>query len=94
MGTIGLCVLAAQSRPALCDPMGCRPSGSSAHGILQARILEWVGIPFSGASSLEPQSPTLQADSLPFELSEKPNHLDCTVTYASRRNPNNQCNST
>ena len=29
------------------DPMDCSPSGSSVHGILQARILEWVAIPFS-----------------------------------------------
>ena len=28
----------------LCDPMDCSPPGSSAHGILQARILEWVAI--------------------------------------------------
>ena len=31
----------------LCDPMDCSPPGSSAHGILQARILEWVAFPFS-----------------------------------------------
>ena len=31
----------------LCDPMGCSPPGSSVHGILQARILEWVSIPSS-----------------------------------------------
>ena len=31
----------------LCDPMDYSPSGSSAHGILQARILEWVAILFS-----------------------------------------------
>ena len=31
--------------PILCDPMDCRPSGSSVHGILQARILEWVAMP-------------------------------------------------
>ena len=31
----------------LCDPMDCGPPGSSVHGILQARILEWVAIPFS-----------------------------------------------
>ena len=31
----------------LCDPMDCSPPGSSAHGIPQARILEWVAIPFS-----------------------------------------------
>ena len=34
----------------LCDPMDCNPPGSSVHGILQARILEWVAIPFSRSS--------------------------------------------
>ena len=34
-----------------CFPMGCSPPGSSVHGILQARILEWVAISFSGGSS-------------------------------------------
>ena len=33
----------AQSCPALCDSVDCNPPGSSVHGILQARILEWVG---------------------------------------------------
>ena len=33
------------------DPMDCSPQGSSVHGILQARILEWVAIPFSRGSS-------------------------------------------
>ena len=37
----------AQSCPTLCDPMDCSPPVSSVHGILQARILEWVAIPFS-----------------------------------------------
>ena len=31
----------------LCDPMDCSPPGSSVHGILQARILEWIAMPFS-----------------------------------------------
>ena len=35
----------------LFDPMDCSPPGSSVHGILQARILEWVAIPFSRGSS-------------------------------------------
>ena len=35
----------------LCDPMDCSPSGSSVHGIFQARILEWVAISFSRGSS-------------------------------------------
>ena len=34
-----------------CDPMDCSLPGSSAHGILQARILEWIAIPFSRGSS-------------------------------------------
>ena len=37
----------ARSCPTLCDPMDCSPPGSSIHGILQARILEWVAISFS-----------------------------------------------
>ena len=44
-------VLVAQSCPTLCDPMDCHPPGSSVHGILQARILEWVAMPFSRGSS-------------------------------------------
>ena len=34
-----------------CDPMDCSPPGSSIHGILQARILEWVAISFCRGSS-------------------------------------------
>ena len=36
-----------QSCLTLCDPVDCSPPGSSIHGILQARILEWVAISFS-----------------------------------------------
>ena len=36
-----------QSCPALCNPMDYSPSGSPVHGILQARILEWIALPFS-----------------------------------------------
>ena len=42
--------LVTQSCPTLCDPMDCSPSGSSVHGILQARVLEWVAISFSRGS--------------------------------------------
>ena len=42
---------AAQSCPTLCDPMDCSPPGSSLHGILQARVLEWGAISFSRGSS-------------------------------------------
>ena len=44
-------VLVAQSSLTLCNPMDCSPPGSFVHGILQARILEWVLIPFSRGSS-------------------------------------------
>ena len=37
--------------PTPCDPMDCNPPGSSVHGILQARILEWVAMPSSRESS-------------------------------------------
>ena len=43
--------LIAQSCQTICDPMDCNPPGSSVHGILQARILECVVIPFSRRSS-------------------------------------------
>ena len=45
-----MCVLVAQSCLALCNPMDCSPPGSSVHGILQARMLEWVAISFSRGS--------------------------------------------
>ena len=48
---ISVLCLVAQSCPTLCDPMDCSPPGSSVHGILQARILEWVAFPFSRGSS-------------------------------------------
>ena len=60
----------AQSCLTFCDPMDC-----TVHGILQAKILEWVAFPFSRGSSspgIEPRSPALQADSLPAEPQGKP----------------------
>ena len=55
--------------------MDCSPPGSSDHGIIQARILELVAIPFSRGSSqprIKPGSPALKEDSLPSELPGKP----------------------
>ena len=59
-----------QSRPVVCNPMDYGPPGSSVHGVFQARMLEWV--PFPPPEDLpdpgiEPGSPVLQADSLPFK---------------------------
>ena len=50
-GINGSVVLVAQSCLILSDPMDFCLPGSSVHGILQGRILEWVAIPFSRASS-------------------------------------------
>ena len=63
-----------QSCLTLCNPMDCSLPGSSVHGILQARILEWVAIPSPGDlpnPGIEPQSLALQADSIPCEPPEK-----------------------
>ena len=46
-----MCVLVTQSCLTLCYPVDCSPPGSSVPGILQARTLEWVAIPFSRGSS-------------------------------------------
>ena len=52
------CVLVSQSCLTLCDPMDCSPPGSSDHGILQVRTLEWIVIPFS-RGSFQPRDQTL-----------------------------------
>ena len=46
-----LCVLVTQLCLTLCDPTNCSLPGFSVHGILQARIQEWIAIPFSRGSS-------------------------------------------
>ena len=63
-----LYVKSLQSCLTLWDPMDCSPSGSSVHGILQARILEWIAIPFSRDlpnPGIKLGFPALQVDSLP-----------------------------
>ena len=65
-------VLVAQLCPTLCDP---NLPGSSGHGILQARRLEWVATSLSRGSSWpkeRAQSPALQVNALPSELLGKP----------------------
>ena len=76
-----MCVLIPQSCPSLCDPLGCSSPGSSVHGILQARILEWLpcpspgDLPDPGIEPTSPVSPALQADSL--LLSQLGSPQDC-----------------
>ena len=64
-----------QSYPSLYNPRDCVPPGSSVHGILQARILEWVAISSSRVSFSRRDwigSPVVQADSLLSEIQGKP----------------------
>ena len=60
----------AQSCPTLCDPVDCNLLGFSIHGILQARILEWIAISSPGDlpdPGIKPRSPALGADALTSE---------------------------
>ena len=80
--------LVGQSYPTLCDPMGCSWPGSPVHGILQARILEWVAMSSSRGSSqpgIESRSPVLKADSLPSEPPGKPKNTGVGSPSFSRR---------
>ena len=72
-------MLVAQLCPTLWEPKDCSLTGSSVHGILQTRTLEWVAIPFSRDlldPGVKPQCPALHAGSLPSDppgkLSEFP----------------------
>ena len=67
--------------------------GSSVHGILQARILQWVAVPSPGDlpdPGIEPRSSTLQEDSLPSEPPGKPSYiqgnLQNTISWFFSRN--------
>ena len=68
--------LCAQSCPTLCDPMDCSPPASSAHGIFQARMLEWVAIstprdlPDPGIEPVSPASPVSPALASEFFTTE------------------------
>ena len=56
--SVGMCARSAiRSCPTLCDLMDCGPPGSSAHGILQARVLGWVTLP-SASGSCPPRDHT------------------------------------
>ena len=72
---VKLCGLVTQTCPSLCVPTDCSPPGFSVHGIPQAKILEWIAIPFFWGSPQprdQTQIPTLQAGSSPYELPGKP----------------------
>ena len=59
----------------------CNRVDYTVHGILQARILEWVAFSFS-RGSFQPRSPAMQADALPSEPPGKPQEVTKAVTMA------------
>ena len=85
---LDMCVLVAKLT--LCDPMDYSPLGSSVHRIFQARILEWVAIPFSWGSS-QPRDQT-QVSCIADRLSHQGNAsrawkwklLSCVTLYDPR----------
>ena len=82
-------MLITQSCLVLFDPMDYSPLGSSVHGILQARILEWVSFPSPEDlpnPGIEPRFPALQADSLPAEPQRK--SLLSVYNWYREKNPN------
>ena len=80
--SICVCAKSLQLHLTLCDSMDFRPPGSSVHGILQAKILEWVTMPSSrGIFPTQGSNPHLlrvlnrQAGSLPLVPARKPKTL-------------------
>ena len=69
----------------LCNPVDCSLPGSSIHGILQSRVLEWVAspgdLPYPG---MEPGSPALQADALPSEPRGKSLYNMNSIVFTSQ----------
>ena len=68
-----------QSCLTLCDPVDCSPPGSFVHGILQARILEWVAISSSRGDlpdlGVKPESPALAGGFFTTEPPEKSSEI-------------------
>ena len=75
-----------QACPTLCNPVDYSLPGSSVHGILQARVLEWVAMASSRGSS-KPRSLALYADSLPLS------HQGSPYDYTTKSNLQIKCNS-
>ena len=59
-------VLVTQSCPILCNPMDCSPPGSTVQRIFQARILEWIAIPFSNTICEGQKKQTSKGSSMPL----------------------------
>ena len=72
-----------QSCPTLCDPVDCSPPGSSVHGILQARILEWVAISFSREFSQPRDGTWVSCRETLYPLSHQGSHHSFLFIYFS-----------
>ena len=91
------CCLVAKLCPSLWDPMDYSPPGSSVHGILQARLLEWAAVPSSRDlpdPGIKPESLTSPASgggSLPLESPGKHVHVQLgQITNETPRDKNFQ----
>ena len=86
-----VCAKSFQSCLTLCNPMDHNLPGSSVHGILQARILEWVAWPSSRGSShlgIKPRSltfPALAGEFFTISTTSK-DHITCTCVYKCIKN--------
>ena len=82
-----VCAKLLQLCPTLHNPMDSSPPGFSVHGILQARILEWVAcpppgdLPDAGVEPVSPVAPALQADSLPLSYQGNPKVFLYTIIW-------------
>ena len=71
-------VIVAQSCPTLCDPMDSSPPGSPVHGILQARILEWVAISFSSHSRIIQINQNVETTQMALQAIHR--HIKCGIS--------------
>ena len=90
-----MCTQLLQLGLTFCDPIDCSSPSSSVHGIIQARILEWVAISFSRGdltdSGIKPMSlvaPTFQAESLFLSHLESPTTIPDKQIYRYRKQIN------
>ena len=84
------CCSVTKSYPTPCDPIDCSPPGSSVHGILQARILEWVAMPSSrylpdpGFKPVSLTSPALAGFTISTTWEVQKGHGSSSQTWTGR----------
>ena len=78
-------MLSSFSHVRLCNPMDCSLPGSSVHGILQARILEWVAISFSRGSSQLRDQTRVSRIAGEFFITESPGKPSLAIAAAAAK---------